>query len=138
MFFILSWRHFVKSFDGCSLGVLMAAYPPEFQQLSVYGRTQQWGAFAKGKLHLTIRNNFRCKVQIIEIQYSTQSHSERSFKWHLPKSCFSFSARLDILDWIFDSFELASSYSLRTREASKKVDMQMLYHPLMTHEGLAD
>lgn len=48
------------------------------------------------------------------------NHQVNKLSTDLPKSCFSLSVRVDILDWILDSFELASSYSFRTREASKK------------------
>lgn len=39
---------------------------------------------------------------------------------YLPKSCLSFSVRLDILDCILDSLELDSSYSFRIRAPSTK------------------
>lgn len=44
------------------------------------------------------------------------------FTTNLPKSSFSFSVKLDILDCILVNLALDSSYSLRTRSASEQAN----------------
>lgn len=54
-------------------------------------------------------------------RYANKFHSGMDSHFSSPKSCFSFSVKLEILDRILDNFELESSYSFLTREASRKI-----------------